>query len=352
MELGGDYNINVGELVEASNSIFDYLASFNTKYFDSGRSALKELLASLKQGVVLLPEFICTSVIDCFPHSSLRFYSITEDFQIDLHDLQSKVDANVSLVYVMHYFGCVQNAETLSYLRGLRENEDVQIIEDTTHSIFSSAHTVGDYCIASLRKWFPIPNGGVLYSRNKLPFSDVSIPKSIKNERFIAMILKTLFLNGTLDCNKEYREIFSNCEKELDRQKGIFSMSYLAEFLVGCFDIDELKQKRRRNYQFLKHKLLELGIRPACEIFISDCPFVLPIFVSNRDSLRQYMADNRIYCAVHWPFDGINLSERQHAKRLSEKLISLPIDQRYDLDAMQYMVDVLQRYRGNLKFSK
>ena len=37
MELGGDYNINVGELVEASNSIFDYLASFNTKYFDYGR---------------------------------------------------------------------------------------------------------------------------------------------------------------------------------------------------------------------------------------------------------------------------------------------------------------------------
>jgi len=44
MELGGDYNINVGELVEASNSIFDYLASFLPNILTAAEALSKSYL--------------------------------------------------------------------------------------------------------------------------------------------------------------------------------------------------------------------------------------------------------------------------------------------------------------------
>ena len=42
--------------------------------------------------------------------------------------------------------------------------------------------------------------------------------------------------------------------------------------------------------------------------------------------------EHRIYCAVHWPFDGICGEEREQARKNGDELISLPIDQRYGIE--------------------
>ena len=49
--------------------------------------------------------------------------------------------------------------------------------------------------------------------------------------------------------------------------------------------------------------------------------------MKGRDALRRRLMEHRIYCAVHWPFDGVQADERPLARKLAAQMLSLPIDQ-------------------------
>jgi hypothetical protein len=71
--------------------------------------------------------------------------------------------------------------------------------------------------------------------------------------------------------------------------------------------------------------------------------------VPDRDDFRKYLMENSIYCAVHWPFDGLAREERPLAVSLSNNILSLPIDQRYGEKEMAYLANVIDAYKGRLK---
>lgn len=74
----------------------------------------------------------------------------------------------------------------------------------------------------------------------------------------------------------------------------------------------------------------------------------LPIRVKNRDALRCRLMEHRIYCAVHWPFDGVQADKRPLARKLAAQMLSLSIDQRYDTAHIDYLMDTLDTYKGLL----
>ncbi len=353
MELGSEYNLSLNSLSVEKDNIFDYLSEFEfCYYFDSGRSALKHLVNQLQAcSRVLLPEFICESVTNCFDRSKVSFYKIEKDFSIDLDDLRAKVQGRNTIIFIMHFFGSLQNPAILSEVRSLADNNRAIIIEDTTHSIFTKSQTIGDYMICSIRKWLPIPGGGSLYCHhNGCNILEPNYPKCTDNSRSYGMILKDLFLKTGYDCNLEYRRIFSESEKRLDDQKAIYEISDFARYIASCVAVTELKFARKRNYNLLDNYMMRRGIKPVVELRESDIPLVYPIRVKERDKLRSYLMDNKIYCAVHWPFDNQKPEDRAFAIRNADELLSLPIDQRYDEEHIKYLADVLSKYGGDLLF--
>lgn len=351
MELGSEFHLDMSDLGISPNSIFEYMDDINYCLFDSGRSALKAIIGTLGNGNILMPEYICQSVLKCFPADKIVFYKLKDNLQIDMEDLLNKINSNTSVVYLMHYFGGLQSDNALTFLKTEKEKYSFTIIEDTTHSIFSKKQTIGDYSFASLRKWFAVPNGGVLYSRNlSNRYSCDGFQKSTDNDKAYAMMLKTLYLNGQLDCNSEYRKIFIECENRLDAKSEIKRISDYSEFLLRCFDINEIIKKRKANLNYLKSKLSSIGIKSICDFSETDCPFAFPFLAPNRDDLHRYLMKNKIYCAVHWPFDGVARSERPLAFSLSKNMISLPLDQRYGEEEMEYLFQVLDAYKGRLRF--
>lgn len=70
--------------------------------------------------------------------------------------------------------------------------------------------------------------------------------------------------------------------------------------------------------------------------------------MKGRDALRCRLMEHRIYCAVHWPFDGVQADERPLARKLAAQMLSLPIDQRYDTAHIDYLMDTLNTYKGLL----
>lgn len=351
MELGSDYNLSLSALKLTEHNLFQYLNAFeNSIYFDSGRSALRYITRYIPEnGITLLPEYICESVTGCFETDRICFYRLEQDFTIDMESIKVQITPDVKVIFLMHYFGMVQPADKLDVLKRIAKERGIAIIEDTTHSIFSKKRTVGDYVISSIRKWMPIPKGGVLYMADNVlgvEMEESRIPVSIENERADAMILKDLFLKHFLDCNSEYRKMFTECENALDKQKEIYRLSDFSGFIISCMDIEEIILRRKRNYQFLKEQMAKSDFLPVCRLNSDDCPFVFPVRVQQRDKFRKYLMDRRIYCAVHWPFDGVMKEERAFAEENAGSLISLPIDQRYDEDEMEYMVKVISEYRG------
>ena len=354
MELGSEFNLSLSELTVKKNNIFTFLSEYNNViYFDSGRSALRHISSYIKPGEeILLPEFICESVTGCFREEDIRFYRLYNEFTIDIGDLKKKISANTRIIFLMHYFGKVQQEKILNELKSIAVEHGCIIIEDTTHSIFSNSGTVGDYQICSIRKWLPIPKGGMLYAQDdKLGvYESKKYGISTDNERTYGMVLKDMFLKNGFDCNETYRHIFSCCEERLDKQEEIFFISDLARYIATCVGIDELIEVRTNNYLHLRSALNEKGITYAVTLKEKECPLVLPIWVKERDHFRSYLMDNRVYCAVHWPFDGKQEEQRPFAKKCAKYMISLPIDQRYGQEEINYLIDVISRYGGDLLF--
>ena len=344
MELGSEFDISVLGRGDGSQSLLRMLEEKDPLWFDSGRSALRFALAQRPRGKILLPEYICESVIASLGENEIEFYRIHSDMQIDLEDVEQKLaSGDVTCFYLMHYFGATQRREVLDAICDLRLYHGFYIVEDATHALFSDRIGVGDVVYASARKWLPIPDGGMVFgdlSREGYDKLDIAAP----TEKAYAMLLKGAFLQSDLDCNSEYRHLFVASEEKLDSEQCDRKVSSLSRYLLGEIDARDARRRRFENYRCLEQLLRDLGIRPAVELGEGDCPLVFPLVVDGRDELRTYLASKRIYCAVHWPFDGMMRGERPVGVHMAQHELSLPIDQRYGEVEMLYLVKCVRDY--------
>lgn len=349
IELGSEFNISLNDLSVKDDNLFEYLKDYKTQWYDYARSAIKNIPLK-KDKYILLPEFICDSVIDCFPKSKIIFYEIDSNFNINIDDLVNKLKDDIGCIYITHYFGYIQNNEALEIIKDYKNNHNILIIEDITQSLFSDHEYIGDYMVASVRKWMPTPMGAVLFTKS----NGSSLPKlnfkNSNNEKAYGMIFKDYFLKTGFDTNEKYREIFINTETDIDEQLNVLGISDFAKFCISCVSISELKKRRKKNLKTLENNLKGLGLESVRSFSDGEIPLVYPLRINNRNKFRSFLIENRIYCAVHWPFDGFMPEERENGIYNSKTLISLPLDQRYGNDEIVYLVDVIRKYGGDLLF--
>ncbi len=371
MELGSEFHIDLTDAHIQSNTVYSLLDRYNTFYTDYGRTAIALLYEYLckKSGgqsrKVLLPSYICMSVIESFVQENIVFYDLKENFEIEeqgLYDLLGSGDYDGGIFFLMHYFGTLQKEETLQQIQFLCERHDITIIEDTTHSFLTKERTIGDYCIASLRKWMPIPEGGVIYSNNGLPDEWHELEHARVSYKIDAMVLKQLFL-GKADSYRElenvepvngaYRRIFVEEEEKIGKDGRRFAISDLSAFLLQCEDISEIRERRAVNYLLLGELLEHNGIelygwkqnRQSIQMRVA-APFTATLFLAgmDRDKFRSYLQEQKIYCAVHWPIEAKEQYRYAKVSEWAENLISLPIDQRYGEAHMQYLAETIIEY--------
>lgn len=352
IEIGSEFDISLNELTEKNNNILNYLDGHDIKLYNYGRTAIRQIPVPDNKKV-LLPEFICDSVIECFEEKQILFYQIDINLDIVLDDLLNKINDTVGCIYIAHYFGYLQSKNITDKLKRIALKKNIIIIEDITQSLFSKHDFFGDYVIASLRKWMPVHQGGMLIINSEkkiLRREKKKLPVSSDNYRVYPMILKNMFLNQQYDTNAKYREMFVESENDIDAEFKEEKISELAVFLLKCVDIKELISKRKDNLFFLRERLTKLGLMSIKKFKENECPMVYPVRVKNRDDFRKYLIENRIYCAVHWPYNEWCGIERHNAMNNARTLLSLPLDQRYEKRELDYMVDIIKKYGGELLF--
>lgn len=368
MELGSEFDLDLSQLADTSDTIFTYLEDFQAIYTDSGRNALRLLSGILQGEAILLPDYVCGTVADALPEDCrIIYYPINRQLQINMEKLEELLQAkSVRFLYLMHYFGALQQKDGIAHIAYLKQKYHLTIIEDTTHSLFTAKKTIGDYIIASLRKWFPIPDGGVLYAEKGRPFPGQPQEKKPASQKVEAMLLKKLYLTEGFDCNAKYREIFAKEEAAFQNQTGVYQMSDIAHFLLSHFSIASMCYSRRRNAALLleglrgmqcivegsgmqcisegynvqcRSEALQHGYGIAVNLKPAEVPLSLPIYAAKRDMLRNLLIKRKVYCAVHWPLG--HPAAYEDSRWIGEHILSLPLDQRYQKEDMEYLLDCL-----------
>jgi dTDP-4-amino-4,6-dideoxygalactose transaminase len=98
------------------------------------------------------------------------YFGIRSDGLPNVHDIALPLARQAHAIIVSHYFGL---AQSLREVRAWCDTHDIALIEDCAHCYFGQAGerpigAWGDYCAASLSKFFPVPEAGLLGSASRL----------------------------------------------------------------------------------------------------------------------------------------------------------------------------------------
>lgn len=286
----------------------------------SGRNAFKYILKAQNIQKVYIPVFICNSIIEPLEdlNVSYEFYNVDEKLEI-VQDVELK--SNERLFYV-NYF-----ALKSKYIDSLAAKYDEKLIVDNTQAFFEMPIENVD-TIYSPRKYFGVSDGGILYTRKHL--------KEVL-ETYVSYN-SSLQLLGRIDISaSDFYENYQKSEARLTN-RPVKQMSNLTSKILSSIDYDNVRTIRERNYYYLhsqlkNHNLFKLDISISA-------PFVYPLMTDNED-LRVKLISNKIYVAKYWNEVLGRRDVSDVEKYFVNKIMPLPIDQRYDLNDMKRIVDII-----------
>jgi len=285
----------------------------------SGRYAIALALKhiGLKSGdAVLIPAYHCEAMVVPVKWMGVRpvFYSINADTSINLDDIRQKINSNVKVIIVTHYFGFVQD---LKEIRDLCDQQGIRLIEDCAHAFFGADNNqqvvgkVGDYTIASSMKFLPLYEGGLLCSET-IDLKDIELTspafsfqlKSLINtlERslaynrlgFTGKLLNAVFnlksaLWTALKKNRKSSQVVSSGPSSSDGGYGLDeewihkSISWPSQLIIRLSDLNNTAHRRRENYLKMDATLAKLpNCHPLFETLPQQVvPWVYPLYVND-----------------------------------------------------------------------
>ena len=318
----------------------------DARFFLSGRFALAAILREPRFAlpsfrVAALPSWCCDSMIAPFVESGfeIKFYSARLEDGRFVMDMSEADDCDVALE--MSYFGYAV-APSRDFRRRPRA-----LIRDVTHSLFSDPYALSlddaDYAFGSLRKWSGFATGGFALGISS-SFEDSATDEEYVATRRRAAQMKARYIAGETD-DKSFLSTFADAEARLDPPFATARGGADPECrsLALRFDVDRVKSRRRANASVLLRALSHRALFPLGE---NDCPLFVPIVLprGERDALKRFLIERRIYCPTHWPLDDLHGSLPTSCRAIYESELSVVCDQRYDEEDMERIASAITEF--------
>ena len=335
--IGGEYEIKWRDLYARSEQ---WTLGQDEYAYASGRAALFQILRYCQQSLgistILMPEYVCDSVVDTVRQLALevKTYPITETMQIDRDALRNQITKNTAIL-IINYFGLIETESQKKYI--MANYPELIVVEDDVQAYYAyhKPLVAEHFKFTSLRKWFAVPDGGLVKTHYALPQAE-------NVNTFAATKLAGAALKNIREClnNDElYLDILQRGE-ELIGGNMESSMSDVARRLMVTVNTEQIAQQRLLNARVLRDGLKCIPqVRQIMDDIVDAVPLFLPVYVNNRDEVRRAMFDANIFCPVHWPNQ-----QTEHAQALSQHELSLIIDHRYDKVDMNRMLEIIERY--------
>lgn len=308
----------LGLELPVGNEYYPHLVRLNT-----GRNALEYILREKRYRKIYVPYFTCVALLEPIIKLGLdyQFYSINDQLE-PVIDFEIEPDA--CFLYT-DYFGI--KYEAAKYL----SDKITNLIIDNSQAFFSEPLRGVD-TFYSCRKFFGVSDGAYLQIKRK---SNKRYPVDSSVHRF-----SHLLKNIDLGIQQGYNDYLKN-NKDLENNP-IRIMSPLTKRILSGINYAECARIRMRNFNFLhknlKHyNLFKFDFPEACS------PMVYP-FLSNDRQLKLHLIQRNIFVATYWPnvFEWTDTS--MYENYLARNIVPLPIDHRYSLFDMNYMLNTLRTF--------
>lgn len=296
----------------------------NGVLLNSGRNALEYVFRALGDVKHLyVPYYTCDVVMEPIVklNISYTFYHINPSLELDV---LPSLNSGDYLIYT-NYWGIKDE-----YVKRLADYYGSQLIVDNAQAWFADL-IEGVSFIYSPRKYVGVPDGGMAYCQKHLDES--MIEQDFSYER-CAHLLKRIDLSPS----DGYAD-FKATSKKLVGQP-IKRMSKLTESMLVSIDFEEIKIMRIQNYDYLHKNLSETNRLNLPLLDSFACPMVYPYLLSDA-SLKQKLIENQVFVPTYWPnvLEWCNSNDWEY--ELAEKAAFIPIDQRYGLEDMRRIIEVI-----------
>lgn len=355
-EIGSNFWLDPNQKFEATP--LGSPAQFNCKgsdyvWLSTGRSAIQFVINAIEERtpgikkVAVLPSFTCDTVFIPFLKSgyAVYYYPIEGDLTTSSNAiLESVIEHEASIVLFHRYFGFdTLDNQVDKMCNALRELGKISI-EDCTQCLYSAIpRSSADFTVGSIRKWTGTPDGGFAVCRegrfdNKPQYSDTVL----EDAKIKASYAKYGYLFEHEGDKSDMLAMYRSAEDILDNQKSIYCISKMSARVQANLNRLELANKRRENFDILSKELLR-AVTPVFSLASDVVPLYFPILVNDRGPLQRLLVANAIYAPVVWPKDEKQPKQCVGAENAYKHLLCIPIDQRYGVDDMERIIDVINK---------
>ena len=172
-------------------------------------------------------------------------------------------------------------------------------------------------------------DGAYLYTKNRL---EQEFENDVSYER-MSHLLKRIDLGAESGYQGFRHNDDSLCNQDIKL------MSKLTEAILSGIDYESVKQQRRENYSFLDKALSDSNLIQL-EMDTAAAPMVYP-YLTDDTLLKQRLIDNRVFVATYWPNVRENCAEDMLEYQLMDRVVPIPIDQRYGLNEMKSIIETI-----------
>ena len=291
--------------------------------FQSARAAFLALLRAGRPKRVWMPRYICDSMLAPLEQEGITYLWYELDDQL-LVDENCEIENGDWLLYV-NYFGiCDINVATL-----LKRFSPDQLVLDYSQAFFSTPAENALATVYSPRKFFGVPDGGLLMSQISISAPEIQDTSSID---------RTPHLLKRLGESPEAGYPFYQTAEESLGQCEPKRMSQLTEMILSSIDFDYAGKKRLQNFRYLHKKLGKLNAI-AVDPLQASGPLCYP-FATQDNGLRNRLLTARIFVATYW-HEAVDRVTEEWAESMIMNLLPLPIDQRYGPADMERIVAIV-----------
>lgn len=282
-----------------------------------GRNALAYLLKAYGIKKIAMPKFMCDSCDEVLRSNGVkvRYYSVSLDFKPGIKELDS-----AEWLYVVNFYGQLSE----EYLSSLKAQYN--LIVDNAQAYFDTP-IPGVPTLYTCRKFFGVADGAILYT-------DKEIEVGERDESFDRMH----FLMGRFEryASEFYSEYVDN--NHMFANEPIKRMSALTENLLRAVDYEEVCMRRKENFAYLEE---HLGGINKLELSIPNGPFMYPFYLENGSEVRKQLQAKKIFIPTLWPA-VLNLCREDELEYdMAQNILPIPVDQRYGIEDMEYIIKEL-----------
>jgi len=290
---------------------------------NSVRSAILYVIKSKKYSTIYLPYFLCDSIEKKMTLEGVntKFYYIDEQY---LPILNENIEVD-ECILVVNYFGLLSDEIIYNIYKNYHN-----VIIDNTQAFFQKPLCDID-TVYSCRKYFGVPDGAYLFTNTRL---DEELLNEVTYSRMEHLL-------GRLEFGaKEFYSVFQRNEEHF-AGTSIKKMSLITHNILSGINYERIKKNRTRNFNYLNNSLKCINMLKLTQI---DGAFAYPLMIEDGEHLRNNLIQDYIYIPTLWRnvIDSGNKDSFEY--NLAKNIISIPCDQRYTEEDMQYIIDKIYMY--------